>query len=109
MSTAKPINILFDGPPSAESGRFVEVETDDGRSVRVGEWIERPDGLWALRLVAEVPDPPAPERDMRSLSKCWQNDGWHVYGAGPCFEKYEQAIAYRDGLDREGITWRPQR
>ena len=50
----KPINIIFDGPPSHESGRFVEVETDDGKSINVGEWIERSDGLWALRIV-ELP------------------------------------------------------
>lgn len=46
------INLVFDGPPSHESGRFVEVELDDGRSVGCGEWIERPDGLWALRITA---------------------------------------------------------
>jgi hypothetical protein len=44
------IDVVFDGPPSYESGRFVEVEDPDGRSVRVGEWVERGDGLWALRL-----------------------------------------------------------
>jgi hypothetical protein len=48
---APPINIIFDGPPSHDAGRFVEVETDDGRSVNVGEWKERPDGLWALRII----------------------------------------------------------
>lgn len=50
----QPINIIFDGPPSHESGRFVEVETDDGKSISVGEWIEREDGLWALRIT-ELP------------------------------------------------------
>ena len=35
--TDKPINIIFDGPPSHESGRFIEVETDDG--VGIGEQI----------------------------------------------------------------------
>lgn len=50
----KPINIIFDGPPSHESGRFVEVETDDGKSINVGKWIERSDGLWALRIT-ELP------------------------------------------------------
>ena len=44
------IDIVFDGPPSHESGRFVEVEDMQGRSVEVGEWIDRGDGLWALRL-----------------------------------------------------------
>lgn len=50
----KPINILFDGPPAAESGRFVEVELDDGTGVNAGEWIDRGDGLWALRIT-ELP------------------------------------------------------
>jgi len=54
---SQAINIIFDGPPSHELGRFVEVETDDGKSIRVGEWIERDDGLWALRI-AVLPDSP---------------------------------------------------
>lgn len=44
------VDIVFDGPPSHYSGRFVEVEDASGRSIRYGEWIKRPDGLWALRL-----------------------------------------------------------
>lgn len=52
LATMQPINVIIDGPPSHESGRFVEVELDDGRGVRAGEWIERSDGLWALRIAA---------------------------------------------------------
>ena len=48
-----PINIILDAPPSHDSGRFVEVETDDGKSIRAGEWIEK-DGYWALRIT-ELP------------------------------------------------------
>ena len=48
----RPINIVFDGPPGPEAGRFVEVETDDGASINAGEWIDRGDGLWALRITA---------------------------------------------------------
>lgn len=44
------IDILFDGPPSHESGRFVEVNNMMGASISIGEWIEREDGLWALRI-----------------------------------------------------------
>lgn len=44
------LDVVFDGPPSHESGRFVEVENMAGASVRAGEWIDRGDGLWALRL-----------------------------------------------------------
>jgi hypothetical protein len=56
--TGDYIDVLFDGPPSHESGRFVEVEDAERRSVNVGEWIERGDGLWALRL----PRPPSEPR-----------------------------------------------
>lgn len=45
------IDILFDGPPSHESGRFVEIENENGESVKAGEWIDRGDGYWALRIV----------------------------------------------------------
>lgn len=45
-----PINIVFDGPPSATAPRFIEVKNDNGESIRVGEWVERKDGLWTLRI-----------------------------------------------------------
>ena len=51
----KAINIIFDGPPSHEAGRFVEVETDEGTSIHVGEWIDKGDGFWALRI-ASLPE-----------------------------------------------------
>jgi hypothetical protein len=44
------IDIVFDGPPGAESGRFVEVEDGLGNSISIGEWLQRPDGYWVLRL-----------------------------------------------------------
>lgn len=50
MSDTDYIDIIFDGPPSHESGRFVEVENSAGKSINFGEWIERPDGYWALRI-----------------------------------------------------------
>lgn len=50
----KPINIFFDGPPGPEGGRFIEVETDDFKSIEIGEWIEHRDGNWALRIT-ELP------------------------------------------------------
>lgn len=49
------LDIVFDGPPSHESGRFVEVESPAGRSVNVGEWIDRGDGMWALRIPHVTP------------------------------------------------------
>lgn len=44
------IDIVFDGPPSHESGRFVEAENPQGHSINAGEWIDRGDGTWALRI-----------------------------------------------------------
>jgi hypothetical protein len=50
------IDIVFDGPPSHDMPRFVEVEDSRRRSVDVGEWIHRDDGYWVLRLTAaDVP------------------------------------------------------
>ena|GEM_PF-2372040 len=50
-------DVVFDGPPSRESGRFVEVEDEQGRSFEAGEWIDRGDGLWALRIARSTPQP----------------------------------------------------
>lgn len=44
------IDVVFDGPPGNESGRFVEVEDSKGSSINIGEWIHRPDGYWVLRF-----------------------------------------------------------
>lgn len=44
------IDIVFDGPPGPVSGRFVEVEDEDGKGIRIGEWVDRGDGNWALRI-----------------------------------------------------------
>lgn len=54
------IDIVFDGPPSHKPGRFVEVEDETGASIGVGEWIERGDGLWALRFTVEAFNDPSP-------------------------------------------------
>lgn len=58
------INVIFDGPPDHESGRFVEVEDDQGRSIRVGDWSQRTNGLWALRIEA------LPGEDLRCDFDC---------------------------------------
>lgn len=44
------IDIVFDGPPSHKAGRFVEVENDKGSGVSAGEWMQRTDGYWVLRI-----------------------------------------------------------
>lgn len=54
ISNTQKISIVFDGPPGHESGRFVEVENEEGQSIRVGEWRQREDGYWCLDIVAVV-------------------------------------------------------
>ena len=48
--SVETINIVFDGPPSHESGRFIEVENLDGASIKAGEWIQLDSERWALQL-----------------------------------------------------------
>lgn len=48
--TENYIDIVFDGPPDNESGRFVEVENEAGEGINAGGWIERDDGYWVLRI-----------------------------------------------------------
>jgi len=52
----KSVDVLFDGPPHAVAGRFVEVhDSETNLSVSIGEWIKREDGLHALRIPVEQP------------------------------------------------------
>jgi hypothetical protein len=56
------VDVVFDGPPAHESGRFVEVENADGYSINVGEWIDRGNGLWSLRVPYLAPEAPKPAK-----------------------------------------------
>ena len=60
---SEPVDIVFDGPPGPESGRFVEVESPPGKSIKFGEWLQRDDGYWVLRINALNP----PSRDREAL------------------------------------------
>lgn len=44
------LDIVFDGDPTLPEGTFVEIESPSGTGVKVGTWIDRGDGFWALRL-----------------------------------------------------------
>lgn len=51
LLTGTFVDVVFDCALGAEDGRFVEVEdVVTGKSMRVGEWVDRGDGYWALRL-----------------------------------------------------------
>jgi len=67
-TSAEPIQIVFDGPPGPESGRFVEVE-QGGKSICFGDWVLLPTGYWALQFTrALLAAPKVVSRDMiRSL------------------------------------------
>ena len=52
------VHVVFDGPPGPVAGRFIEVETPDGKGLSVGRWIERDDGYWALEIDV-IPKEPA--------------------------------------------------
>ena len=52
VETRDYIDIVFDSPPEAIAGCFVEVEDSQGRSIKVGEWVRRPDGYWVLRITS---------------------------------------------------------
>ena len=92
MDTPEAINIVFDVPPGPEGPRFIEVETDDGHSIRVGEWQQRKDGNWGLRIAA-LPlaktgaEPVAyvdPEDDLlqRILKECRNTELSAIHSAG---------------------------
>lgn len=58
----QPLNIIFTGPPGPGNDCvFIDVETDNGRSVRVGEWSQRQDGHWALRFSNSISSPGSSE------------------------------------------------
>lgn len=42
------IRIVFDGFPSPNGPRFIEVENAEGRSINIGRWRRRDDGLCEL-------------------------------------------------------------
>lgn len=50
VSASRIIDVVFDGPPGPDAPRFIEVEDEQGRSIRYGEWLERDDGAWVLRV-----------------------------------------------------------
>lgn len=68
------IDVVFDGPPSHESGRFVEVENSEGKSILFGEWLQRSDGYWVLRFRAALSSsrPCAHEEEAKRLAVEWK-------------------------------------
>lgn len=44
------VDVVFDHGPGPWPQQLVDVEDDQGRSIRYGEWLQRHDGSWALRI-----------------------------------------------------------
>lgn len=101
------VDVVFDGPPDAKSGRFVEVEDSKKRSVKIGRWIQRNNGQWALRipLSAETaaPTPIIPNPTAEPL-KSWEvnNNAWEAFAAEEHMTNGIQA-AYEAGLRAHGL------
>lgn len=60
MPNNPKLYIVFDGPPGPDSPKFVEVETEQGTSVSVGEWRKEmrgsfTTGLWTFGPFYEYP------------------------------------------------------
>lgn len=46
------VDLVFDCPPGPKRPGLIEVQTETGASIELGEWIARPDGTWTLRIRA---------------------------------------------------------
>ncbi|HEY4522757.1 MAG TPA: hypothetical protein VJK73_00080 [Candidatus Paceibacterota bacterium] len=69
------IDVVFDGPPSHKSGRFVEVENTRGASIKAGRWIDRGDGFWALRILRQTNEGPIVAA-LREKLQVEEDDWW---------------------------------
>lgn len=78
--------VIFDGPSGPESGRFVELEDENGQGVGGATWEERGDGLWSLGPFLQ---PPAETAGCAHCKEGWvceahPEKGWpHDACAGP--------------------------
>ena len=54
--TSRAINIVFAREWFSPDLTFVEIEDDDGASIRIGEWSHRPAGVHVLRIDVEAGD-----------------------------------------------------
>ena len=80
---ADQVDIVFDGPPGPESGRFIEAEDADGKSIKFGEWLERADGRWVLRITAADFQKPRRAVDVAEVQAALDRPAERVRREGP--------------------------
>ena len=77
--TGERLFVRFDGPPSHDSGRFVELETEGWRSVGPEEsgahWYLQDDGTWLLGPFSRAPEaaPSTDEGEARQVADITHN------------------------------------
>lgn len=81
--------IVFDGPPSHKSGRFVEVEDSNGNGISIGKWRKRDDDLWSLDIHA-----------VQNLQH-GERKGEHMHGVDVCAYCAEGDIAKKEIVRQE--------
>ncbi len=94
------IDVVFDGPPGPESGRFVEVEDDQGKSVEVGEWVQREHRLRGSTTVLRLQVAPAtetPRADRLELIAYYAYAYLAEHGTTPTVESFADEL---DGVAR---------
>jgi len=97
----RTLDIVCDGPPGPDGGRFVEVEID-GVSVRAGTWeedVER--GLWRLRIPLDAGDGPRFDEfaaDLRAILDRHTNATPRPAPAGP-----PRLLSTREAAARLGL------
>ncbi len=50
------IDIVFNGPPRNDHGKFIDVQDAEGNSIGTGSYVNRGDGTYALRVRLTVPN-----------------------------------------------------
>lgn len=97
MNEVEHFYIVFDGPPALESGRFIEVENKDRKSIKVGEWIDRGDGYWQLGRFVEKRVADEHRRTLALVGEL----------TAALTSIKSQAVLYRDaGLKDGAVHWR---
>lgn len=102
-------DIVFDGLPGPDCGRLVALENASRASVRLGEWIERDDGYWCLRIaaspeqIAAAPRLAAEVEALREAEKQARLDAVKIHDDMEAL-RAERDKAVKDAEDRRRIA-----